>query len=130
MFKNCTLLQELPESLNNSIAAQACYENTFNGCINLTSTPKIMCKNFYSYCYSGMFSNCPNITNITLLCTNINVEGIFNQMFDDNIKYIKGTFTKYEGVNLDDLIPVGWTVRELSQETGEVVNEYVKHLNN
>ena len=130
IFQNCTLLNEAPE-LSAIILSTRCYNNMFAGCTSLTKTPIIkgnINTNASGY-YNGMFANCPNIIDITLLCTTTQSYG-YNQIFDDNIKYSKGTFTKYEGVDLDSLIPVGWTVRELSQETGEVFNEYVKHLNN
>lgn len=75
MFTNCISLQEDLSFLKLSTynLAKGCYKYMFDGCTQITDTPRISCQsNFAEECFAFMFNNCENLTKITLNISNLN----------------------------------------------------------
>lgn len=66
MFKECTNLTEVPESLPATTLYKRCYENMFYGCTSLQKAPKLPAETLASKCYSSMFENCSSLTEVWL----------------------------------------------------------------
>ena len=63
MFKDCTNLTKAPKELPAETLADYCYQYMFDGCIQLTTTPKLLAKTLARQCYQAMFYGCTNLTN-------------------------------------------------------------------
>lgn len=66
MFKSCTSLTDVPESLPATKLYERCYANMFKGCTKLKKAPKLPAETLASSCYSSMFENCSSLTEVWL----------------------------------------------------------------
>lgn len=62
MFKDCTNLTKAPKELPAETLADFCYQYMFNGCSQLTTTPKLPAETLAKQCYQAMFYGCTNLT--------------------------------------------------------------------
>jgi hypothetical protein len=112
MFSNCTSLTAAP-ALPATQLANYCYDNMFDGCTSLTASPELPATTLLQQCYYHMFQGCINLNSITCLATNL---GAANTTIDW-IKNVatSGTFTKansadWSGRTGASGIPSGWNV--------------------
>lgn len=113
LFQNCVYLTFAENLILPALnLGNTCYNIMFQGCLGLTTAPKLPATTLFSNCYRGMFRNCTNLNSITCLaidisasyCTNSWVEGVSST----------GTFVKNAAMNDwttgSSGIPNGWTV--------------------
>ena len=66
MFKKCTSLTEVPESLPATTLYESCYGYMFDGCTSLQKAPKLPAETLANVCYGSMFQNCSSLTEVWL----------------------------------------------------------------
>lgn len=66
MFKMCTSLTEVPESLPATTLYESCYDSMFDGCTSLQKAPKLPAETLAKSCYSSMFEDCSSLTEVWL----------------------------------------------------------------
>lgn len=70
LFQYCTALEEPPElpaigsdtTRSDWLLGAYCYQDMFNGCVNLKRAPKLPFKHTSPYCCQRMFMNCTSLT--------------------------------------------------------------------
>lgn len=111
MFKGCTNLTRAPQ-LPATFLKIACYSNMFYGCSSLTTAPELPAPTMKSFCYNSMFEACSNLNSITCLAT---TDFSATDCLKDWVTGVAaaGTFTAANsGVNWPEGtagIPAGWT---------------------
>lgn len=71
MFQGCSALVTTPKILPATTLGLACYGNMFANCSKITKAPILPAKTLEDGCYSTMFSGCSALNNITCLATDI-----------------------------------------------------------
>ena len=61
-YQNTNVINAKNLSLPATTLEQRCYERMFQGCTNLTTTPKLPATTLAEYCYSNMFGGCTSLT--------------------------------------------------------------------
>ena len=102
MFKNCTLLTNVP-TLPATTIELGCYGSMFQGCTSLTTVPTnyLPGTNVVLNCYSHMFDGCVNLTvapELNVIAPAVN--GCYEYMFYNcaKINYVKCMLSAFHGV--------------------------------
>lgn len=123
MFRGCTNLTAAPSILPATALASGCYENMFYGCKSLTQAPELPATTLSSYCYYCMFYNCSKLNYIKAMFTTD--PSSLSNYTSSWVSGVSGTGTFVKNKNAtwdvigDDGIPLGWTVVNDGEESGD-----------
>ncbi len=132
MFSGCTSLKNAP-ALPATTLAEDCYHRMFEGCTSLQKAPVLPATTLLGQVYGGMFDGCTSLNYVKCLAIDIvdtsHGEDATTDCWLANVA-ATGTFVKADaadwsvktktGVALNG-IPAGWTVKNVSEETGDFV---------
>ena len=113
MFNGCVNLTTAPE-LPATTLADSCYCYMFDSCASLTTAPALPATTLANYCYERMFQGCTKLNYIKMLATNNSASNcLFNW-----VKGVSSTGTFVKNASMTSLlrgtsgIPRGWTVQD------------------
>lgn len=113
MFNGCTSLTTTPE-LPATTLADSCYGSMFSDCTSLTTAPELPATTLAPYCYYDMFNGCTSLNSIKCLATNISATNCTTDWVIGVAA--SGTFTKKSSMSSWTTgisgIPSGWTVED------------------
>lgn len=106
-----------------------CYCEMFKNCTNMIKAPEIPNISPAMGSFVDMFLSCNSLNYIKFIGINT-----YDKIYNSNCfagwlgdVSLTGTFIKNKDALYDnkEVIPLGWTIKEIDVETGEIVNEYI-----
>ena len=81
MFNGCTSLAQAPE-LPVTTLADRCYTSMFNGCTSLAQAPELPATTLANRCYANMFNNCTSLAQAPELPATTLADNCYDSMFN------------------------------------------------
>ena len=83
MFQGCTSLTTSPIELPATTLTSSCYNNMFKGCTSLTTAPELPATTLSYNCYASMFRDCTSLTTAPILPATTLASGCYSSMFEN-----------------------------------------------
>ena len=95
LFYQCTQIINSNQLILPALTLQTnCYQNMFEGCSNMLTTPELPAKTLTTECYNHMFSYCSSLTTAPELPATTLAKACYNYMFNTCINLIEAPILK------------------------------------